>query len=79
MDDNARIDRTLNMLKNMDDWMLPTKNIQELETKLVKFLEFCKSKSQKLKSSKFMVGSEIHFWGSIATVEKVLCHVTGSF
>ena len=27
-DDNARIDRTWNMLKNIDDWMLHAKNIQ---------------------------------------------------
>ena len=70
-DGNSRIDRTLNMLKNMDDWMLHAKNIQELETKLVKFLEFAKSKNLKLKRSKFMVGSEIEFEGSIVTVEKV--------
>ena len=70
-DDNARISRTLNMLKNMDDWMLHAKNIQELETKLVKFLEFCKSKNLKLKRSEFMIGSEIEFGGSIVPVEKV--------
>ena len=70
-DGNSRIDSTLNLIKNMDDWMLHARNLEELEQKLVKFLEFAASKNLKLKMKKFMVGSEVEFGGSLITVEKV--------
>ena len=56
-DGNSRIDESLNLIKNMDDWMLHVRNLDELEQKLVKFLEFAASKNLKLKIKKFMVGS----------------------
>ena len=55
----------------MDDWMLHARNLDELEQKLVKFLEFAASKNLKLKMKKFMVGSQVEFGGSLITVEKV--------
>ena len=51
--------------------MLHARNLEELEQKLVKFLEFAASKNLKLKMKKFMVGSEVEFGGSLITVEKV--------
>ena len=56
---NSRIGKTLNLIKNMDDWMLHARNLEELEQKLVKFLEFASSKNLNLKMKKFMVGSKI--------------------
>ena len=32
-DGNARIDADLNLIKNMDDWMLHARNLEELEQK----------------------------------------------
>ena len=55
----------------MYDWMLHARNLEELEHKLVKFLELAASKNLKLKMKKFMVGSEVKFRGSLITVEKV--------
>ena len=51
--------------------MLHARNLEELEQKLVKFLEFAASKNLKLKMKKFMVGSEVEFGGSLIMVEKV--------
>ena len=70
-DGNSRIDEFLNLIKNMYDWMLHARNLEELEQKLVKFLELAASKNLKLKMKKFMVGSEVKFRGSLITVEKV--------
>ena len=70
-DGDARIDTDLNLIKNMDDWMLHAKNLVELEQKLEKFLQFAASKNLKLKTKKFIVGSEVEFGGSVLTVEKV--------
>ena len=51
--------------------MLHARNLDELEQKLVKFLEFAAYKNLKLKMKKFMVGSQVEFGGSLITVEKV--------
>ena len=55
----------------IDDWMLHAKNLVELEQKLEKFLQFAASKNLKLKTKKFIVGSEVEFGGTVLTVEKV--------
>ena len=70
-DGDARIDDELHIVKNMDDWLLYGRNLQELEEKLVKFLKFAETKNLKLKKKKFVIGSELEFGGSILTVEKV--------
>ena len=70
-DDDARIDTDLNLIKNMDDWMLHARNLVELEQKLEKFLQFAASKNLKLKTKKFIVGSEVEFGGSVFTLERV--------
>ena len=70
-DGDARIDTELNIVKNMDDWMLHARNMIELEQKLEKFLQFAATKSLKLKTKKFFIGSEVEFGGLVLTVEKV--------
>ena len=70
-DVDARIDTELNIVKNMDDWMLDAWNMVELEQKLEKFLQFADKKTPKLKTKKFVIGSEVEFGGSVLTVEKV--------
>ena len=70
-DGDARIDDELHIVKNMDDWLLYARNLQELEEKLIKFLKFAETKNLKLKKKKFVIGSELEIEGSILTVEKV--------
>ena len=70
-DVDARIDTELNILKNMDDWMLDAWNMVELEQKLEKFLQFADKKTLKLKTKTFVIGSKVEFGGSVLTVEKV--------
>ena len=60
---NAKIEADLNLIKNMDDWMLQARNLVELEQKLEKFLQFAASKNLKLKTKKFIVGNEVEFGG----------------
>ena len=45
----------------MDDWMLHARNLIELEQKLETFLQFAASKNLKLKTKKFIIGSEVDF------------------
>ena len=51
--------------------MLYAKNMVELEEKLGKFLQFAAKKNLKLKTKKFVIGSEVEFGRSVLTVEKV--------
>ena len=46
-DGDSRIASQLNIVKNMDDWMLYTKDMNELEEKLEKFLQFAAKTSPK--------------------------------
>ena len=44
-DGDARVDNELHIVKNMDDWLLYGRDLQELEEKLVKFLKFAETKN----------------------------------
>ena len=66
-DGDSRIDSELNIVKNMDDWMLFARNMVELE----KFLQFAAKKNLKLKTKQFVIGSQVEFGGSVLTMEKV--------
>ena len=46
-DGNARIDADLNLIKNIDDWVLHARNLVELAQKLDFFLQFAASKNLK--------------------------------
>ena len=70
-DGNARIGNELNIVKNTANWLLYAKDMVELEEKLAKFLQFAEKKNLKLKTKKFVIGSEVEFGGSVLTVEKV--------
>ena len=58
-------------MKNMDDWVLHARNLDELEEKLEKFSQFAAKKNLKLKTKKFVIGSEAVFGRSVLTVDKV--------
>ena len=62
-DNRSRPVSELQILKNMDDWLLYARDLQELEEKLIKFFEFAKTKNLKLKKKKFVIGSELEFGG----------------
>ena len=62
-DGNSRIDSELQILKNMDDFMLFGRSLEELEEKIEKFMEFAKEKNLKLNPRKFFISEEVEFGG----------------
>jgi len=60
-----------NVLKNMDDWLLSGRTMEELEGKLEKLLSFCKEKNLKWNPEKLLISEEVEFGGSIISSEKV--------
>ena len=64
-DGNCRIDTELQIIKNMDDFLIGGETIQELENKLNKLMEFCESINLKLAPSKMEVGREVTFGGCL--------------
>ena len=54
-DGNSRIDSELQILKNMDDFLIFGQDMEELEKKLEKFMEFAKEKNLKLNPRKFFI------------------------
>ena len=45
-------------------------SMEDLEQKLIKFMEFAKSKNLKLNPNKFFVSEQVEFGGSTVTAEK---------
>ena len=55
----------------MDDILLYSDTLEGLKKELELFLEMCKKKNLKLKTSKFRVGEEVEFGGTIISSETV--------
>ena len=53
----------------MDDILFADRDLEDLKQKLETFLEFCKKKNIKLKSSKFWMASVVEFGGCIVSRE----------
>ena len=53
-------------MKNMDDFL----TLEDLEKKLIKFMEFAKSKNLKLNPKIFFISEEVEFGGSTVSMEK---------
>ena len=56
-------------MKNM--LMLYVRGMDKLEEKLENSLQFAAKKNKKLKTKKFVIGSQVEFGGSVLTVEKL--------
>ena len=69
-DGNSRIDSELQILKNMDDFMIYARSLEELEKKLEKFMAFAQEKNLKLNPKKFFISEEVEFGGSVVSSEK---------
>ena len=69
-DGNSRIDSELSILKNMDDYLIHARSLEDLEKKLEKFMVFCKEKNLKLSPNKFFISEEVEFGGSTVSAEK---------
>ena len=54
----------------MDDFLLYAVTLEDLEQKLIKFMEFAKSKNLKLNPKKFFISEEVEFGGSTVSAEK---------
>ena len=69
-DGQVRYDGT-GTLKNMDDWLIFGKTLEELQDKLNNLMEFCKLKNLKLNPSKLLISEEVEFGGSVISAETV--------
>ena len=69
-DGQVRYDGT-DTLKNMDDWLLFGKTLDELQLKLENLMQFCKEKNLKLNPEKLLVSEEVEFGGSVISSETV--------
>ena len=56
-------------LKNMDDVLIAGRNMEDLKGKLVTFLNFCHTKNINLKTSKFLISTEVEFGGCLISKE----------
>ena len=65
-DGDERLNSELTILKNMDDFL----TLEDLEKKLIKFMEFAKSKNLKLNPKIFFISEEVEFGGSTVSMEK---------
>ena len=70
-DGDSRLDSQLNIAKNMEDFLLYGRNLKELQENLEKFLSFASEKNLKLKTKKFIIGSQVEFRGCVLTAEKI--------
>ena len=61
----------IHAIKNMDDILTYSDTLEGLKKELELFLEMCKKKNLKLKTSKFRVGEEVEFGGTIISSETV--------
>ena len=69
-DGQVRYDGT-DTLKNMDDWLLFGKTLEELQLKLQNLMQFCKDKNLKLNPTKLIISEEVEFGGSVISSETV--------
>ena len=68
---DSRLDRQLNIVKNMDNFLLYERNLKEIQEKLEKFLSFAAEKNLKLKTKKLIIRSQVEVGGSVLTAERV--------
>ena len=61
----------MEILKNMDDFLLAGETLEELHKKIKKLLEFCVSKNLKLNPKKFMISEEVNFGGCKISAETI--------
>ena len=61
----------MRVVKNMDDVLFYHSTLEGAIKELAKFIEFCKKKNLKLKSSKLVIGEEVEFGGALITSETV--------
>ena len=61
----------MRVVKNMDDLLFYHPTLEGAVKELESFLKFCKAKNLKLKPSKFVIGEEVEFGGTLITSETV--------
>ena len=61
----------MRVVKNMDDLLFYHPTLEGAVKELESFLKFCKAKNFKLKPSKFVIGEEVKFEGTLITSETV--------
>ena len=69
-DGNSRLDSELAILKNMDNFLLYRRTLEDLKKKLEKFMEFAEKKKLKLNPKKFFLSEEVEFGGSTVSALK---------
>ena len=69
-DGGSRLDSQLNIVKNMDDFLLYGRNMEELKEKLEKFLSFAAEKNLKLNTKKFIIDLRLNSVGTCGWLKK---------
>ena len=61
----------MEILKNMDDFLLFGSSMEELEVQIEKLMHWCRQINLKLSPHKFKLDTQVKFSGSVITAEKV--------
>ena len=69
-DGDSRLDSQLNIVKNMDDFLLYGRNMEELKEKLEKFLSFAAEKNLKFNTKKFIIDLRLISVGTCGWLKK---------
>ena len=64
-------DRNFNIVKNVDDYMLFTSPLKDLEIQINKLMVMCAKMNLKLSPSKFRILNAVKFGGTIISSEKI--------
>ena len=67
----TKLDEDFQVLKNIDDFCLFGKTLQDLEIQIDKLAKLCKKINLKLSPSKFTLSTAVKFGGTIISAEKI--------
>ena len=70
-DGGTKLDKGFNVLKNIDDFCIFAKTLEELEMQIDKLADLCRKINLKLSPSKFTLSTSVKFGGTIISAEKV--------
>ena len=71
MDDNTKLDEQFNVLKNIDDFCVFGRTLEDLEMQIKKLIKLCRRINLKLAPSKFSLSTAVKFGGTVISAEKI--------
>ena len=70
-DGNTKLDEQFNVLKNIDDFCVFGRTLEDLEIQIEKLIKLCRQINLKLAPSKFSLSTAVKFGGTIISAEKI--------